>query len=212
MSHTASSVPASLRAGAVALGLKLDDSQLERLTAYLDLLQRWNKAYNLTAIRDRNAMITKHLLDSLAIASHIEGQRFIDVGTGAGLPGIPLAIIYPERFFTLLDSNGKKTRFLFQVKTQLGLGNVDIANARVEQFVPAVPPDAVLTRAFADLGDTTHWCGGLLPSGAKLYAMKAQQVEQELDGLDDRFKLHDVVDLEVPGLNEPRVLVRLERR
>ena len=133
---------ALLISGIAELKVNCSDVQLDQLLSYLDMLEHWNKAYNLTAIRDPLEMIKLHLLDSLAISPLLQGNRFIDVGTGAGLPGIPLAIINPERHFTLLDSNGKKARFLFQVKIELGLSNINEVNKRVEQFAPEYMYDA----------------------------------------------------------------------
>ena len=140
---------ALLISGIAELKVNCSDVQLDQLLSYLDMLEHWNKAYNLTAIRDPLEMIKLHLLDSLAISPLLQGDRFIDVGTGAGLPGIPLAIINPEKHFTLLDSNGKKTRFLFQAKIELGLSNINEVNKRVEQFAPEYMYDAVLSRAFS---------------------------------------------------------------
>ena len=131
----------SLDQGLRALGLEISAAQRDGLLAYLDLLQRWNRAYNLTAVRDPLEMVTRHLLDSLSIAPHITGQRFLDVGTGAGLPGIPLAILFPQRRFELLDSNGKKTRFLIDARQRLGLNNVVVHSTRVESLSDEV--DAV---------------------------------------------------------------------
>ncbi|MDG1475056.1 MAG: 16S rRNA (guanine(527)-N(7))-methyltransferase RsmG, partial [Porticoccaceae bacterium] len=125
-----------LKNGLSDLGVTCDNHQEDQLLNYLDMLVRWNKAYNLTAIKEPTEMIKLHLLDSLSISHFLSGQRFIDIGTGAGLPGIPLSIINPDKHFTLLDSNGKKTRFLFQVKIQLGLKNINEVNSRVEGFLP----------------------------------------------------------------------------
>ena len=126
------------------------------LLEYLALLQRWNKAYNLTAVRDPAEMVHRHLLDSLAVAAHIPGDavRLVDVGSGAGLPGVPLALLFPEREFELLDSNGKKTRFLFQVKTELGLANMSVRHSRVEELATgSTAYDVILSRAFASLAE-----------------------------------------------------------
>ena len=133
----------ALRTGCEQLGLTLDAPQQRQLLEYLALFIKWNQAYNLSAIRDPEQMLRLHLLDSLSIAPYLTGQRFIDVGTGGGLPGIPLAICFPERHFTLLDSAGKKMRFLFQVKQSLKLANVDTQNCRVEAYQPAQLYDGV---------------------------------------------------------------------
>ena len=173
-----------LQGGCDTLGLALEPRHEELLLSYLELLLKWNGTYNLTAVRTPEDMVTRHLLDSLAIAPHIAGQRLIDVGTGAGLPGVPLATLYPGRRVDLLDSNGKKARFLFQVKTALRLDNMQVHQARVESFRPPEPYDAVLSRAFASLADMVAGCRHLLaPSGCFL-AMKGAHPAAELAEVD----------------------------
>jgi 16S rRNA (guanine527-N7)-methyltransferase len=196
-----------LRDGCNALGLALDARQQRLLLEYLNLLTKWNQAYNLTAIRDEQQMVIRHLLDSLAIAPYVTGRRIIDVGTGAGLPGVPLAIVLPEQEFHLLDSNGKKTRFLFQVKTALRLDNIAIHQQRVESFPTAQLYDTVLSRAFASLQDMVHGCRPLLAPGGRFLAMKGAYPEQELDLL--RADYPDIVvhRIVVPHLDEQRHLV-----
>ncbi|MEH6608264.1 MAG: 16S rRNA (guanine(527)-N(7))-methyltransferase RsmG [Halioglobus sp.] len=182
------------------------------MLSYLALLQKWNKAYNLTAVRNPEDMVIRHLLDSLVVSEHLQGQRIIDVGTGAGLPGIPLAIIHPDRDFHLLDSNGKKTRFLFQVKTELGLANITAHHARVESFRPDSLFDAVLSRAFSSLQDMVTGCQHLLaPQGCYL-AMKGVISEQELQGVATVCEVAKVEELAVPGLTEQRHLIKLIHR
>lgn len=198
--------------GIATLGLDLDGGQQELLLTYQGLLAQWNKAFNLTAIRDPEQMIVRHLLDSLAVLPHLEGGRFADVGTGPGLPGIPLAIADPSRQFVLLDSNGKKTRFLFQVKRQLGLSNIDIVESRVEAWQPALGFDGITTRAFADLSLTCAQCAHLLQPGGRIYALKSQQVDREIAALTDDWTVEDNVALSVPGLAESRWLTVLSRR
>ncbi len=200
----------TLRRGAERLGLEASPQQLQLWEDYLDLFSKWNRAFNLSAIRDPAAMVVRHLLDSLAVAPHLGGQRFIDVGTGGGLPGVPLAILYPEREFHLLDSNGKKTRFLFQVKTALGLDNMTIHNQRVESCHPAQLYDAVLSRAFASLEDMVRGCRHLLAPGGRFVAMKGALPESELAACETLCELERVVELEVPGLDEQRHLVVLK--
>ncbi|MEH6466554.1 MAG: 16S rRNA (guanine(527)-N(7))-methyltransferase RsmG, partial [Porticoccus sp.] len=151
-----------LREGLQQLSLALSDQQVSLLMEYLGLLEKWNGAYNLTSIREPEQMLRLHLLDSLSIAHLIKGERIIDVGTGPGLPGIPLAITYPERQFTLMDSNGKKTRFLFQVRTQLGLTNVTEIQSRVEEYQPTRRFDGVTSRAFTSLKDMVEKCAHLI--------------------------------------------------
>ena len=198
-----------LRLGCKSLGLALDSGQEQKLLSYLELLVKWNKAYNLTAIREPGKMVTRHLLDSLSMASHLRGENVIDVGTGAGLPGIPLAILFPRRHFSLLDSNGKKTRFLFQVKTALCLDNMQVHHQRVESFQPPEPYDAVLSRAFASLADMVAGCRHLCTSTGRFFAMKGAYPAGELAALDPACKIVAVHELVVPGLAEQRHLVEL---
>ena len=191
------------------MGLAPSAAQYAGLLNYLDLLAKWNKAYNLTAVRDIAQMVPRHLLDSLAIAPHLEGRRFIDVGTGAGLPGIPLAIMFPDREFHLLDSNGKKTRFLFQVKTTLGLDNMAVHHARVESFQPERLYDVVLSRAFASLKDMVVGCRHLLDGDGRFLAMKGAYPAEELAAVGRQCELKGAYPLVVPGLAEQRHLVEM---
>jgi 16S rRNA (guanine527-N7)-methyltransferase len=199
-----------LRRGCAALDLALEPGQEALLLDYLELLRKWNSAYNLTAVREPGQMVTRHLLDSLAMAPHLRGKTVIDVGTGAGLPGIPLAILYPQRDFSLLDSNGKKTRFLFQVKTVLRLDNMMVHHQRVESFRPPEPFEAVTSRAFASLADMVAGCRHLLAGNGRFFAMKGAYPEQELAALDPACEVVAVHSLEVPGLSEQRHLVELK--
>ena len=198
-----------LRGGCSALGLVLESGQEALLLEYLELLRKWNSTYNLTAVREPVQMITRHLLDSLAMSSYLRGENVIDVGTGAGLPGIPLAILYPQRNFSLLDSNGKKTRFLFQVKTALRLDNIQVHHGRVESFRPSEPFDAVTSRAFASLADMVAGCRHLLTDYGRFFAMKGTYPERELAALDPACEVIAVHSLAVPGLPEQRHLVEL---
>ncbi|MEZ5503039.1 MAG: 16S rRNA (guanine(527)-N(7))-methyltransferase RsmG [Halioglobus sp.] len=204
-----SNLATCLQQGCADLEVPLDTGQREQLLQFLALLAKWNKTYNLTAVRDPAQMVTRHLLDSLAIAPFLTGQRLLDVGTGAGLPGVPLAILFPEREFHLLDSNGKKTRFLFQVKTALCLDNMVIHQARVESFRAADPFDTVLSRAFASLLDMVHGCRDLLAPGGQLLAMKGAYPAQELEAVDPERAAIKVHPLTVPGLGEQRHLVEI---
>jgi 16S rRNA (guanine527-N7)-methyltransferase len=202
--------PASrLQRGCDDLGLRLDDRQQALLLDYLALLLKWNRAYNLTAVRDPRQMVTRHLLDSLAIAPHLQGRRFIDVGTGAGLPGVPMAVLFPQREFHLLDSNGKKTRFLFQVKTALCLDNMTVHHARVESFRGATGLDAVLSRAFASLQDMVGGCRHLLAPGGSFLAMKGAYPAAELQEISGQCDIQAIHALDVPGLAEQRHLIAL---
>ena len=198
-----------LQRGCEALGLAPDSAQQESLLDYLALLLKWNSAYNLTAVRDPAQMVTRHLLDSLAVAPHFSGEHVIDVGTGAGLPGVPLAIMFPGTRFALLDSNGKKTRFLFQVKTALRLDNMQMHHARVESFRPPELFDAVLSRAFASLADMVAGCRHLLAPAGRFLAMKGAYPEEELAALGPAWQVRAVHALAVPGLDEQRHLVEI---
>ena len=198
-----------LQRGCDELGLSLNARQHERLLSYLALLSKWNKTYNLTAVRDEELMVTRHLLDSLAITPYLSGRRFIDVGTGAGLPGIPIAIALPQHEVHLLDSNGKKTRFLFQVKTALCLDNIVVHHARVETLQTTEPFDGVLSRAFASLQDMAQSCRHLLAPGGRLLAMKGAHPTQELEDLDQECAAVAVYPLVIPGLAEQRHLVEI---
>ncbi|WP_130538439.1 16S rRNA (guanine(527)-N(7))-methyltransferase RsmG [Thiomicrorhabdus indica] len=198
-----------LRDGLKQLGLELANEKVTKLLQYLELLQKWNKVYNLTAIRDPQEMLVKHLLDSLAVVPHIQPTRLIDVGTGGGLPGIPLAICYPDAQIDLLDSNSKKTRFLIQAKAELGLVNTQVIHGRVEEHHPEPLYDAVISRAFAALEDMLYWTNDLLPAGGVWWAMKAQKDFEPLDILPQNAKLDEQIELNVPGLNAERRLIKL---
>ncbi len=199
----------TLENGISELALVLTNSQRAPLLEYIELLLKWNKVYNLTAVRAPHDMVVRHLLDSLAIAPWCTGQRLIDVGSGAGLPGVPLAILYPDKEFHLLDSNGKKTRFLFQVKTALGLDNIRVHHSRVESFTPNQRYDAVLSRAFASLLDMVVGAGHLLCEGGQFIAMKGELSESELASVAGLGLESTVHELSVPRLNEQRHLVIL---
>lgn len=189
--------------------LTLTHEQIDTILQYLNLFIKWNKTYNLSAIREPNDMFTKHILDSLSVAAHIEGERFIDVGTGGGLPGLVLAICFPHREFVLLDSAGKKTRFLENVKRELKLTNVDVQNLRVESYTPGARFDGVISRAFASLHDMLHWCAHLVNDNGRFYAMKGIEPHDELKQLDKQYQLHAVKTLTVPNLDANRCLVEL---
>jgi 16S rRNA (guanine527-N7)-methyltransferase len=198
-----------LRRGLAELKLDLTALQQQKLLDYLALLSRWNRAYNLTAVRDEQEMVTRHLLDSLAVLPHLNARRLIDVGSGAGLPGIPLAIALPQCEFSLLDSNGKKTRFLFQAVNTLGLGNCSVHRDRAENFRPLERFDAVLSRAFASLAAMIEACSHLLSEDGVYLAMKGRLADSELESVDPGVELQSVLDLHVPGLDEERCLVQL---
>lgn len=200
-----------LLAGAASLGVALPAGAGERMLDYLELLLQWNRAYNLTAITDPDRMLSHHLLDSLSVAAHLPGGRILDVGSGAGLPGIPLALYLPDREFHLLDANGKKARFLFQAQTALGLANVRVHHCRAEDFRDARGFDAVLARAVASLADLVAGAGHLLAPGGVLLAMKADLAADELSAVGAPYNVAACVKLAVPGIDRSRQLVRIER-
>jgi 16S rRNA (guanine527-N7)-methyltransferase len=199
----------TLNAGAERLGLRLDETQAARLVAHLDLMDEWGERMNLTAIREREAQLTRHVLDSLSVRPWLRGTRVLDVGSGAGFPGIPLAIVEPGREFTLLDSTGKKCRFLAAVREQLGLANVTVVNARAEQYRPAQRFDTVLARAVGPLAELVRNAGHLVAGQGRLLAMKGRLPEDELAAKLNGWKVAAVHRLEVPGLEEERHLVEL---
>jgi len=200
---------ALLGRGLEQLQLRISAKQQADLLAYLKLILRWNKAYNLTAIRDPGAMVTRHLLDSLAVAEFLPTGHVLDVGTGAGLPGVPLAIALPERQFFLLDGNGKKTRFLFHVKTQLGLNNIEVLETRIEDHQMSPGYSAIISRAYANLETMVRSCRHVLAPGGRLLAMKAAGVHDELQQLGDQGSLVTLSKITVPGLPETRYLAEL---
>jgi len=209
--------------GAAEMSVALTPLQIEKLLAYIREFEKWNKAYNLSAVRDIEQMVARHLLDSLSVVPWLNTQkidsqkifpltRVIDVGTGGGLPGIPLAIMFPEKDFTLLDSNGKKTRFLFHVKTLLGLSNVTVENRRVEEFVPPQKFQAVISRAFASLQDMTEGCANLLETDGIFLAMKGVFPEDELAAISDKIELLESSKLVVAETDGERHLLILRAK
>lgn len=199
----------TLRAGASRLGLTLDDAQVARLIAHLDLMDEWGQRMNLTAIREREAQITRHVLDSLSVRPHLRGKRVLDVGSGAGFPGIPLAIVAPDADFTLLDSTGKKCRFLEAARDALGLQNVTVVNSRAELYHPPQRFDSVIARAVGPLAELVRYAGHLVSGGGRLLAMKGRLPEEELAAKLNGWKVAAVHRLTVPGLDEERHLVEL---
>jgi 16S rRNA (guanine527-N7)-methyltransferase len=194
-----------LRDGLAALNLPTDDDKVVKLLAFIALIEKWNKAYNLTAIRRRDEMVNLHLLDSMAILPHLEGNRMIDVGTGAGLPGIPLSIFCPDIEFQLLDSNAKKTRFVQQAILELKLPNVKVTHSRVEDFEPEQPFDTVLTRAFANLPEIIELTQHLISEGT-LLCMKGQRPDEELAAVNGQTTL---ISINVPHIEAERCLVKI---
>lgn len=188
-------------------GISLTDHQKNQLIAYVDMLHKWNKAYNLTSVRDPNDMLVRHILDSIVVAPHLQGERFIDVGTGPGLPGIPLSIVRPDAHFTLLDSLGKRVRFLRQVQHELKLENITPVQSRVEDFPSEPPFDGVISRAFASLNDMVSWCHHLPGQSGRFYALKGMLPEDEIASLPAEFSVESVEKLCVPQLDGERHLV-----
>lgn len=196
--------------GIQGLGVDCSAEQIQLFLHYLEMLQRWNKAFNLTAIRDPIQMINLHFLDSVAVHQYIQGaQKVIDVGTGPGLPGIPLAILNPEINFTLLDSNGKKTRFLFQALSELGLSNAVEVNLRVEQYQPESQFDIVLSRAFSAIPDMLAQCDHLLSENGFFLAMKGKKPDTELSQIDKAYKVVNLSRLNVPQIDGERHLIKI---
>jgi 16S rRNA (guanine527-N7)-methyltransferase len=200
-----------LIAGLDALNLVLSEAQIEKLLSFVRLIEKWNKAYNLTAIRNQHDMVRLHLLDSLAMMPFINGERVIDVGTGAGLPGIPLAICLPDVQFTLLDSNAKKTRFVQQAILELTLKNAVVYHNRVENFQPEPAFNTVITRAFASLADIIKLTTHLLVTNGVLLAMKGQNMDAELAQIADNCSVKTtVIAVNVPNIDATRCLVKIE--
>lgn len=206
---------AALQGGLAAMGLDLSGPQQDRLLAFIALLAKWNRTYNLTAIRDEREMLTHHLLDSLSVvpalgASNLAGRRWADVGSGAGLPGIPLAIACPELEIASIEAVEKKASFQRQAKIELGLANLTIENCRVED-IPASGFDAVITRAFADLADIVSLAGHLLKPSGRLLAMKGVLPEDEIERIPPGWMLRQALPLQVPGLDAKRHLLVIEK-
>jgi len=200
-----------LSQGARELGVDLSEVQHEKLLGYLALLIKWNKAYNLTAVRDPDEMVSRHLLDSLSVVPYIQGERQLDVGSGGGMPGIPLAILFPDMNVTCLDSNGKKTRFLTQVKLELKLDNLDVIHSRAEAFQPEQPFTGIISRAFSSLEDFTQWTRHMGDTQTRWLAMKGLHPADELVALPADFRLESAQALAVPGCQGQRHLLILRR-
>ena len=189
--------------------IQLTDRQKDQLIQLVQLLNKWNKAYNLTSVRNPQEMLVKHILDSIVVSPYLQGDRFIDVGTGPGLPGLPLAIINPTKQFVLLDSLGKRISFIRNAVRELGLTNVEPVLSRVEEYQSEQKFDGVLSRAFASLKDMTDWCHHLLKENGYFYALKGIYHEDEVQELDKKFEVKDVITLNVPELVGERHLIVL---
>ncbi len=195
-----------LKQGIEQLGIFVDIDKQEKLLAYQALLEKWNKVYNLTAIRDSQQMVSNHLLDSLAVLPYLWEGRWLDVGCGAGLPGVVLAVVRPEWQFTMLDSNSKKTSFVQQAIIELGLLNASVHCARVEDWQPNEKYDGIISRAFTELGDFLRITEHLMARGGRWAAMKGLP-EQELAGVPSDCQVERIIPLQVPGLEAARSLV-----
>jgi len=197
--------------GAQQLGIVLTEAQCGQLLTLLAELQDWNSRFNLTAIRDPVEVVDKHLLDSLSIQRYLHGRTVADIGTGAGFPGLPLAIVDPERQFTLIEATAKKARFVEHVVTRLALSNVSVVNVRTEQYRPSARFDCVVARALGKLSEIVRVAGHLCAPRGKVLAMKGKAPRAEIDDLPSGWRVVAVHQLQVPGLDAERHLVELER-
>lgn len=193
--------------------LTVSEQQRDQLVGYVAMLDKWNKAYNLTSVRDPQDMLVKHIMDSIIVSTHLDGERFVDVGTGPGLPGIPLSIMNPDKQFVLLDSLGKRIRFIKQVLHELKIENVTPVQSRVEEYQPEDKFDGVLSRAFASMTDMVEWCHHLpKPSSGCFLALKGQLPQSEIEQLPQWCSVTDIKALNVPQLEGERHLVILSRK
>ncbi|WP_273827145.1 16S rRNA (guanine(527)-N(7))-methyltransferase RsmG [Providencia rettgeri] len=188
--------------------IDLTEKQKQQLVDYVGLLVKWNKAYNLTSVRDPQQMLIRHIMDSIVVNGQLNGQRFIDVGTGPGLPGVPLAIVRPDSHFVLLDSLGKRVRFLKQVQHELGLTNIEPVQSRVEEYPVENGFDGVISRAFASLNDMLSWCHHLPSPEGRFYALKGV-IRDDKMALPEGFVIESITELEIPELDEQRHLVKI---
>ncbi|MCH1931781.1 16S rRNA (guanine(527)-N(7))-methyltransferase RsmG [Shewanella sp. A25] len=200
---------AQLEAYLAEINLPATAEQKKQLLDFVGMLNKWNKAYNLTSVRDPEAMLVRHIMDSLVVSPHLVGERFIDVGTGPGLPGIPLAIMNPDKSFVLLDSLGKRIRFQKQVAFELGIKNISSVESRVEAFQPEQKFDGVLSRAFASIHDMLTWCHHLPTDDGQFYALKGQLTDDEMQQIPAGFKVSEIIELKVPKLDEQRHLLKI---
>ncbi|WP_076541794.1 16S rRNA (guanine(527)-N(7))-methyltransferase RsmG [Shewanella sp. UCD-KL21] len=185
------------------------ETQQKQLVDFVAMLNKWNKAYNLTSVRDPEQMLIRHVMDSLVVSPYLKGQRFIDVGTGPGLPGIPLAILNPDKEFVLLDSLGKRIRFQKQVQFELKINNITSIESRVEAYEPEQKFDGVISRAFASIEDMLSWCHHLPAADGIFYALKGQLSDTELATIPQGFEIAETIVLNVPKLDEQRHLLKL---
>jgi len=200
-----------LMTGASEMGLELAADTAETLLCLVDELQAGNAQFNLTAIRDRPGMLRKHILDSLSLQPHLRGARVADVGTGAGFPGMPLAIVNPQRHFSLIEATAKKARFVFQSAERIGCDNVEVVRARAETYRPDVLYDTVVARALSSLADFVAYAGHLCAPDGRLLAMKGKRPDEEISAIPKSFRVVAVHRLKLPGLDDERHLVELCR-
>jgi len=201
---------ADLTVGLKQFALQILDGQQQSLLAYLDMLQKWNLSYNLTAIRDPRSMVNELVLDALVALPILSQGPILDVGTGAGLPGIPLAITRPDLSFTLLDSNGKKIRFIKQVVFELQIGNVDVVQSRVEAFQPETGFAMIVSRAYADMQKLVTSTSHLLAENGEWLAWKGELIDAELTAVKKCAQVEEIIPVQIPGVTAPRHLVRLK--
>ncbi len=209
----AASLRASLAEGIKALPLSLDDAQTDQMIAYLALLSKWNSVYNLTSIRDPKEMVKQHVLDSLSAAPAFkDAKNVLDVGAGGGLPGMILAITYPAIRISMIDTISKKTAFLTQAKTELGLKNVTVHTGRVEALAVKEKFDVITSRAFSELCNFINWSGHLLAEGGQFIAMKGVAPDQEIERMPEGWQVQSLQPLSVPGMDAERHLVFIKRQ
>ncbi|ARD24414.1 MULTISPECIES: 16S rRNA (guanine(527)-N(7))-methyltransferase RsmG [Shewanella] len=193
-------------------GISATETQQQQLVGFVTMLNKWNKAYNLTSVRDPEQMLIRHVMDSLVVSPYLKGQRFIDVGTGPGLPGIPLAILNPDKEFVLLDSLGKRIRFQKQVQFELKINNITSVESRVEAYEPEQKFDGVISRAFASIEDMLTWCHHLPADNGQFYALKGQLSDAEMASIPNEFTVTETISLTVPKLDEQRHLLKLTKK
>lgn len=193
------------------LSFSVSAEQQKQLVEFVVLLNKWNKAYNLSSVRVPEQMLVKHIFDSIAVSPYLKGECIADVGTGPGLPGIPLAIMHPQKKFTLIDSLGKRIRFVKQVIHELKLNNISAHQIRVEKLVPEHPFDAVLSRAFASLNDMLTWCHHLVDENGEFLALKGQIHQDELNQIPTQFTLVQRIPLLIPSFEGERHLLKLKK-
>jgi len=201
-----------LSSGVRQLELVVSETQTQHLLKYVELLQKWNKTYNLTAIENSHEIISKHILDSLSVAKYLVGENIMDVGSGAGLPGIPLAVIYPDKQFILLDSNAKKTRFIQQANIELGLKNIQIVHQRVEQYLPKQTIHTLISRAFSSSTKLLDSCEQILKSldqAGRIIIMLGKQ--KQLEALPKRYNVLEVQSVKIPNLEAQRHIAIVEK-